>query len=69
MRENFHIFYMLFSGLSESRRKKLLLDNIEDYNYINKSIIYKRSDGVNDGTCFNELYNSFIKLDFREKKI
>lgn len=66
---NFHIFYMLFSGLSESRRKKLLLDNIEDYNYINKSIIYKRSDGINDGTCFNELYNSFIKLDFREKKI
>ena len=66
---NFHIFYILFYGLSESKRKNLLLDNIEDYNYINRSNIYTRSDGIQDGTCFNELYNSFIKLDFREKKI
>ena len=66
---NFHIFYMLYNGLSPNQRRKILLDDIENYNYLNCSKVFKRNDNVSDASTFNELYNSFIKLDFRENQI
>jgi len=66
---NFHIFYMLYNGLSDNQRKHILLDDIKNYNYLNCSDIFEREDNVSDAGTFNELYNSFIKLDFRENKI
>lgn len=37
---NYHVFYYLLSGASDAEKKLLHLQNVQDYNYLNK-VVYK----------------------------
>ena len=67
---NFHIFYMLMHSLSAAQKQALFLDQpIENYNYLNNSTIYYRTDNVNDRDTYDELLESFEKLNFEKSSI
>uniref|UniRef100_A0A6C0LYX8 Myosin motor domain-containing protein n=1 Tax=viral metagenome TaxID=1070528 RepID=A0A6C0LYX8_9ZZZZ len=66
---NFHIFYMLINGFTKEKKRKYHLDNILDYNYLKRSNIISRNDGVNDDEMFKELEESFNTLNFNEDEI
>ena len=64
---NFHIFYMLMHSLTASQKQDLFLDQaIENYNYLNNSTIYYRTDDINDRDTYEELLASFEKLNFEK---
>lgn len=44
---NYHIFYQILSGLNEEEKSKLMLTNIDDYNYLNQGGDY-HIKGVDD---------------------
>jgi len=67
---NFHIFYILIKSLDKSKKEELNLDdNIDFYNYLNKSNIINRDDGVNDIDLYNELIESFNILNFSKNEL
>lgn len=66
---NFHIFYILLKSLNDSNKKDLYLQNIDTYNYLNKSLKIDRDDGVDDNDLYLELLNSFNTLEFNKNEI
>lgn len=66
---NFHIFYMLVKSLPVDLKTKYFLQNVENYNYLNCSKVYSRTDGIKDEIMFDELQYSFKTLNFNEFEI
>ena len=60
---NFHIFYMLLKCHPEFKCTEM------DFNYINKSKVVNRDDGVTDQEMYTELFDSFDKLGFCSNEV
>ncbi|CCI42944.1 unnamed protein product [Albugo candida] len=60
---NYHIFYEMCSGSSESERKDLmLLPNIDSYNYLSKSEGHVRADGVEDEESYGKTRHAMAQM-------
>ena len=67
---NFHIFYILINSLDAIEKQKLFINNqLDEYNYLNKSNKYYRNDNINDKDQLNELMKSFKLLNFNKNTI
>jgi len=66
---NFHIFYLILSGMSNIDKQKYKLTKMDDYSILNHSNCYVREDGVNDQEQYEELIQSFHIMNFTETDI
>lgn len=66
---NYHIFYIILKSLNIDEKNKLKLQDINIYNYINKSSVFNRDDNINDEDLYNEILESFKILDFNYDEI
>ena len=67
---NFHIFYILVNSLNIETKKQLYINNeLDEYNYLNKSNKYFRSDNVDDKNEYKLLMNSFTLLNFTKDNV
>ncbi|SCU82078.1 LAFA_0C08944g1_1 [Lachancea sp. 'fantastica'] len=60
---NYHIFYQLMAGLSESEKSELKLTKVEDYHYLNQGGDY-RIKGVDDAADYKETADALRLVGF-----
>ena len=65
---NYHIFYQLLEGATDSERDELQLINLEDCVYTNHSGCYKREDGVSDAEEWHSLRRAMYTLGLSEEE-
>ncbi|KAK7873049.1 hypothetical protein R5R35_000338 [Gryllus longicercus] len=66
---NYHVFYYLLAGASETEKQLLHLGNIEDYNYLNKSGSYALDKiDVDEAYEFTRLKQSMELVGFGTEK-
>jgi myosin heavy subunit len=63
---NYHIFYHLLAGASDSEKAKWYLTKAEDYHYLNQSDCYVVKD-MDDAQCFKITKDAMKTLKFGEK--
>ncbi|XP_059490432.1 unconventional myosin-IXa-like isoform X2 [Neocloeon triangulifer] len=64
---NYHVFYYLLSGSSDSEKKSLHLKNVEDYNYLNRSKV-RELENVDERYEFSRLKQSLEMVGFSAEK-
>ncbi|CEP64005.1 myosin family protein LALA0_S09e07470g [Lachancea lanzarotensis] len=60
---NYHIFYQLMAGLSETEKSELTLTTVEDYHYLNQGGDY-RIKGVDDAADYHETVDALKLVGF-----
>lgn len=60
---NYHIFYELFAGMSESQRVEWNCKALQDFRLVNQSGEYNRYDGESDSNNFSRLVNAFQTIE------
>ncbi|ORX76076.1 hypothetical protein BCR32DRAFT_209564, partial [Anaeromyces robustus] len=63
---NYHIFYHLLAGATDSEKAKWYLTQPEDYHYLNQSDCYKVQD-MDDAQCYKITKDAMKTLKFGEK--
>jgi myosin heavy subunit len=63
---NYHIFYEIFAGASQSLKRKMLLDgyHAQDFKMTSNSGVYTRRDGVQDSDTYNSLMDAMDTMGF-----
>ncbi len=66
----FHIFYQLLTGLSDDKLKEYRLSKyFSNYNYLNQSNCFERTDNIKDSLQFNEMEKSMNIIGFNDNEI
>ncbi|CAG9536769.1 unnamed protein product, partial [Cercopithifilaria johnstoni] len=65
---NYHIFYCLFAGLTESEKHELSLSNVKDFYYLNQGGAVE-IEGRNDAADLAEIRSSMKVLMFKDSEI
>ncbi len=60
---NYHIFYEVFSGLTEEQRDQWCCRDMAQFHYLNQSHEYKRYDGENDYDNFSRLVDALVTIN------
>jgi myosin-5 len=63
---NYHIFYEIFAGASQSLKRKMLVDgyHAQDFKMTSNSGVYSRRDGVQDSDTYNSLVDAMDTMGF-----
>jgi myosin heavy subunit len=67
LERSFHVFYQLCTGGSPELKKRLGINNVGDFEYFAKSV--KTVDNVDDKKNFDEMMDSFTKLQYTAEEI
>uniref|UniRef100_A0A7E4VCT7 Myosin motor domain-containing protein n=1 Tax=Panagrellus redivivus TaxID=6233 RepID=A0A7E4VCT7_PANRE len=65
---NYHIFYCLLAGLSETEKAELKLTKAEDYHYLNQGRCFS-ADGRDDAKNFSEIRSAMKVLNFKDTEV
>ena len=66
---NFHIFYLILSGMSNIDKQRYSITKVDDYRILSNSKCYLRDDGISDKSQYEELIQSFHIMNFTEVDI
>lgn len=66
---NYHIFYEVFTGLTDEQRQEWCCHNLTTFHYLNQSQEYKRYDGESDFDNFSRVIDALRTINFSMDQI